>query len=120
MSHLLYYYCGAVFVGDDVYEPIITIACVLFRNRSLDDVRLGGVWCLLGVRFDGLVVSVDARAECECALLVALSGDKCRPWDGTVVQRVADTVRIRFGESGPRTAGGVVMLLDEDTDRRGL
>lgn len=108
-------------------------AGVLFRNRSfLDEVRVGGVpHVLVGVRFDGLVVSlIDlcAGAVASVGILFALSAlaagceEGCLDLvDDVVVGILADTVLprrslLRVGE-WPVTAS--VELPVEDTERRG-
>lgn len=82
-----------------------SIAGVLFRNHSLDDVRVGGVLhVLVGVRFNGLIFSLMESCAGAVADVVdfALSALAAAGEEGcldlvsnVVVETVADTVRSR-------------------------
>lgn len=116
-----------VLVGDDQAELDPT-AEVLFRSRSLDEVRLGGVLMqfFVGVRFSGLVL-ISLLDTCThgfaSASGAAGAGEEDPDTFGAIVETLADTVRPRRDE--PRVGGtlfamdDVLVLLVEDAERRG-
>lgn len=121
-----------VLVGDDRAEELVDpppTPEVLFRSRSLDEVRLGGVFImpffLVGVCFGGLVVVLAASRLAIVPgtdVVVVFAG---AAWGATIVETLADTVRPRRDEP-PRVGDVLIVLVDddelallvEDTERR--